>query len=201
MVKLERVFTASAFAILLGPAVAICSPLWIEIVSGSGKERFEIDFSGEDRTPPIVQYPSRITLNGSTAYGRFQFDCVKWEMNLKVGALKWSGWTAVPMNSPGESMLRRICSGVSQPAWSLVAGSPKGRLWINEKSIESAGSIYTWNGTLQSPDQLSGQPLKFYLDCRRTAFNIKMGQAWGEWVQIPSNSFVSILAARSCEGK
>ena len=102
----------------------------------SNKLNLEIDLSSETRKPPKIEYPARLNLDGITTEGRFQFDCIKLEMNLKDLNSEWAGWRSVPKSSPAEPILLKACNGISQPMWSLVAQSPKGLLWINEKSFK-----------------------------------------------------------------
>lgn len=163
----------------------------------SNKLNLEIDLSSETRKPPKIEYPARLNVDGITTEGRFQFDCIKWEMNLKDVNSEWAGWSSVPKSSPAEPILLKTCNGISQPKWSLVAQSPKGLLWINEKTFEKNVDSYSWNGTLETSGQVPGLPLKLYLQCNKLAFNIKVGRSWGDWVPIPDNSYMSQFAYKN----
>jgi hypothetical protein len=144
---------------------------WTKLLPVSSQVNLEIDLSSVEKKPPKIEYPARLTLDGITTEGRFQFDCIKWEMNLKDVTSEWAGWSSVPKSSPAEPMLLKTCNGISQPLWSLVAQSPKGLLWINEKSFEQSVDSYSWNGTLEANGQVPGLPLKLYLQCNKLAFN------------------------------
>jgi hypothetical protein len=82
--------------------------------------------------------------------------------------------------------------------WSLVAQSPKGLLWINEKSFKKNVDSLSWNATLEASGQVPGLSLMLYLQCSKLAFNIKVGRSWGDWVPIPNNSYVSKFASKKC---
>lgn len=153
--------------------------IWAKLLPDSNKLNLEIDLTSETKKPPNIEYPARLNVDGITTEGRFQFDCIKWEMNLKDVNSEWAGWSSVPKSSPAEPILLKTCNGISQPKWSLVAQSPKGLLWINEKTFEKNVDSYSWNGTLETSGQVPGLPLKLYLQCNKLAFNIKVGRSWG----------------------
>jgi hypothetical protein len=84
--------------------------IWTKLLPDSNKLNLEIDLSSETRKPPKIEYPARLNLDGITTEGRFQFDCIKWEMNLKDLNSEWAGWRSVPKSSPAEPILLKACN-------------------------------------------------------------------------------------------
>lgn len=195
----KGVIRAIFVAIISGTPVVHAGPLWIQIAPALQGRRFEIDASRGIKESPVVEYPLRSFLQGQAFYGDFRFNCMRWEMNVRVKTREWRGWSAVPKGSPGEAALMRICTGVSQPVWVLIGSSSKGSLWVNEASAQLAGGIFRWNATLA--DQVGDAPGVLYLDCRKSLINIKIGTALGGWSSIPADSLAARLAVRVCSGR